>query len=316
MATCSLADIYGDVRGILSDTQISGGELFTNSYFANNPNAFGEPYRSMYSKMAGGSKRVQRVVYLVLPANYNVIIPSTYGIVDFSEPEMIEERPATNSIVVTGTSTSTPIIATAPGHGLTGVAQGAIGGVLGTSAPWGNWFVTVIDANTFSLNGSASDGTAGTGGFFYPQTSQNFAEVFPLDLSAAGLDGQTSSVLGVYLWINEMLQFRGATSAVELRITYYASGTAPTNPNTIIGVDNARDFLATATASNCARAKQWFTMSETLRNKAYGDPSHPEEQSLLDLFYAAQVMADQRGPGRRQQPFRAKRGRYGAWILG
>lgn len=317
MATCTVQDVYDDVRGILSDNNnVPTGELFPNNYFVNNKNAFGEPYRTMFSRVTGGSKRVQRVVYLVLPANYNVIIPSTYGIVDFSEPEMIEERPATNEITVTGTDTGTPIIVTAPNHGLSGVAQGAISGVIGTSAPWGNWFVTVIDANTFSLNGSASDGISGTGGFFYPASTQEFSEVQPIDLSAGGLDGQISSVLGVYLWINEMLQFRGATTAIELRITYYASGTAPTNPNYVINIDNCRDFLSIATAANCARAKQWFSMADTLRNKAYGDPSHPEEPSLIDLFYAAQVMADQRGPARRQGPFRNRRYRFGTYLLG
>ncbi len=317
MATCQVQDIYDDVRGILSDNNnVSTGELFPNSYFTTNKNAFGEPYRSMFSKMTGGSKRVQRVVYAVLPANYNVLIPSTYGIVDFSEPEMIEERPATNSIVVADTGIATPINVHAPGHGQTTGAQGAISGVLGTSAPWGNWFVTVVDADNFTLNGSASDGTAGTGGFFYPASSQQFSEVLPLDLSAAGLDGQISSVLGVYLWINEMLQFRGATTAIELRLTYYASGTAPTNPNYVINIDDCRDFLATATAANCARAKQWFAMAETLRNKAYGDPSHPEEVSLLDLFFQKQVLADQRGPSRRQQPFRSHRARFGTYLLG
>lgn len=319
MAVCSLGEIYDDVRGILSDNvNVPTGELFTNAYFTSNKNAFGEPYRSMFSKITGGSKRVQRVVYVVLPANFNVLIPSTYGIVDFSEPEMIEERPATNSIPITATSTSTPIIVTAPGHNLgpTGsIANGAVSGVLGTSAPWGNWFVTVVDANTVSLNGSASDGIAGTGGFFYPASSQIFSAVSPVDLSAEGLDGQIGQNLGVYLWINEMLQFRGATSAVELRITYYASGTAPTNPNYIVGIDNCRDFLVTATAANCARAVQWFTMAETLRNKAYGDPSHPGETSLLDLFYAAQVLASQRpSEGRRQQPFRERRQRYATLL--
>lgn len=321
MATCQVQDIYDDVRGILSDNNnVPTGELFPNSYFTTNKNAFGEPYRSMFSKITGGSKRVQRVVYLVLPANFNVLIPSTYGIVDFSEPEMIEERQATNSIAITGTDTGTPIIVTCPSHGLgpTGsIAQGAVSGIIGTTAPWGNWFVTVIDGNTFSLNGSASDGipgTAGTNSFFYPASTQQFSEVQPLDLSDQGFDGQINSVLGVFLWINEMIQFRGCTNAVELRITYYASGTAPTNPNYVINIDNCRDFLATATASNCARAKQWFTMAETLRNKAYGDPSHPEEVSLIDLFYQSQVLALQRGPARHQLPFRDRRARYGTLL--
>lgn len=321
MATVSLGQIYQDVRGILSDTQIPTGELFPNSYFAStaNANAFGEPYRSMYSRMAGGSKRVQRVVYIVLPPSTGVVIPATYNIVDFSEPEMIEERPAPLSIAVTSTSTATPIAVNAPNHGLGNagsIAEGAVSGVSGTQAPWGNWYVTVVDANHFTLNGSMSDGVAGTGGFFYPMSSQQFTEVQPIDLSAGGLDGQASQVLGCYLWINEMLQFRGATSAIQLRITYYASGTAPTDPNYIITIDDCRDFLAVATAANCAKAKQWWVMADNLKARAYGDPQYPEEQSLLDLFYAKQVMSAQRGPSRRQLAFRDRRTRYGTTLIG
>ena len=320
MATCSVQNIYDDVRGILSDNLlVPTGQLFNNSYFTSNPNSFGEPYRTMFARMTGGSKRVQRVVYVVLPQLTNVLIPSTYGIVDFSEPEMIEERPAVNAVTITSTDTSTPIIVTAPNHGLgsTGsISEGTVSNVIGTSAPWGNWFVTVIDSNHFSLNGSASDGVAGTGGAFYSATQQDFTEVTPIDLTAAALDGQPSQVLGSYLWINEMLQFRGASQAIQLRITYYASGTAPTNPNYTINIDNCRDFLAVATAANCARAKQWWSMATALRNQAYGDPAHPQEPSLIDLFFNQQVLALQRGPSRRQQPFRAKVSKFGVYLLG
>ena len=316
MATVSLGQIYSDVRGLLSDTQITNGEIFPNSYFVSNANAFGEPYRSMFSKITGASKRVQRVVYIVLPPLTSVVIPSTYNIIDFAEPEMIEERPAPNAVTITGTDTSTPINVHAPGHGLSNGTEGAVSAVAGTSSPWGNWFITVIDADHFTLNGSASDGVAGTGGSFYPASTQQFTELESIDLTVAGLDGQPNQVLGCYLWINEMLQFRGANTPVQLRITYYASGTAPTDPNYIINIDNCRDFLAVATAGNCAAAKQWFQMSDRLRRQAYGDPNYPETDGLLDLFYKGQILALQRGPARRQLPFRDRRSRYGSWIIG
>lgn len=324
MATATVQQILDDVRGILSDTQKTGGEVFTNAKLlgtgANGGGSlFGEPYRSMFSKLSGASKRVQPNVYVVLPAKTTVLIPSTFNILDFAEPEMIEERPATNSITITSTDTSTPIVVTtsAPHNlGPNGtIAEGAVSGVAATPAPWGNWFVTVTGATTFTLNGSASDGIAGTGGSFYPSSNQSFTEVFSSDFAAA-IDGAPASALGTYLWANGRLQFRGATQPIQLRITYYASGTAPTNPNYVIPIDNCRDFLATATAANAARSNGWKLMYEDLRNKAYGDPSHPEELSLLDLFYMAQVLADQRGPSRRQRPFRDHRYKFGGYMLG
>lgn len=323
MAQCSVQNIFDDVRSLLHDTQVAGGELYTNNYLltgyqsggvVGSGSLFGEPYRTMFGKLAGGSKRVQPNAYIVLPSNTTVIIPSTYNITDFAEPEMIEERPATAGITISSTDTSTPIKVTAPSHGLTGQVEGTVSGVAGTAAPWGNWFATVIDGNTFSLNGSASDGVAGTGGAFYPSNTEPFTEVIPTRF-ASGLDGPPQGVLGNYLWSNGRLQFRGAVGPVQLRITYYASGSAPTNPNYTIWIDNCRDFLAHATAANAARSQGWDNVYQELRNKAYGDPTHPDEASLLDLFYMSQVLASQNDSSR-QQPFRSHRYKFGSYLLG
>jgi hypothetical protein len=312
MPTCLLSDIFNDVRGILSDTQVAGGEIFTNTYL---PVHFAEPYRTMFGKLLGSSKRVQRVFSVVLPALNSVLIPANYNILDLAEPEMLEERPATPAIAITSTNTSSPIQVTAPGHGLSTGTEGAVGRVANTYAPWGNWYITVVDANNFTLNGSMTDGVAGTGGFFYPETLQEWSEVSPVDLTAGGLDGIPTTSLGCYLWINELFQFRGATVPTELRITYNASGTAPTNPTTTIGIDNCRDFLGYATAANAARSKGWWDQYERLHMRAYGNQENPDD-GLLDIFWRGQVMMNQRGPQRRQQPFRAKRSRYGTYLLG
>lgn len=320
MATCTLQDVFQDVRGFLNDTGYLGsiptGESFTNAVL---PPYFGEPYRTLFSRLVGSSKRVQRVVYLTLPAPTTVLIPSTYGIQDFSEPEMIEERLAPTATLIASTDTSTPIqVTTSSPHGFGpngSVGEGAVSGVLSTAAPWGRWFFTVTGASTFTLNGSASDGVAGSGGAFYPEPSTSFTEVAPLDLTVAGLDGPPQQVLGNYLWINEQLQFRGSSQAIQLRITYYASGTAPTNPNYTINIDNARDFLSKATAANAAASRGWTSRASELKLEAYGDPQ-TGQIGLLDTFIAAQVLASQRGPIRRQQPFREKRFKYGVYLLG
>ena len=324
MAECTVQNCLDDVRSMLGDTQVVGGEVFTNNFLlgtvgsgvAGSGSYFGEPYRTMFSKITGASKRVQPNWMVTLPSLTSYLIPVAYGILDFSEPEYIEERAAGTAIAIASTDTSTPInVTTSAPHGLTTGAQGAISQVSGSFAPWGDWFVTVTGANTFSLNGSASDGVAGTGGFFYVENLLPFTEVVPTDYVAT-LDGSPNTTLGNYLWANNRLQFRGSSVATQLRITYYASGSAPTNPNYTIPIDNCRDFLSTATAANAARGKGWKQLYEDLRNKAYGDPSHPEELSLIDLFYMGQVMADQRGPSRRQVPFRNRRTRFGTYLLG
>ncbi len=316
MASYTLEQTYTAARGYLNDTAVSGGEIFTDSVLQP---SFNEPYRTMFGNLLGVSKRVQRTVYVNFPVNNTYLIPSGYGITDFSEPEVIEERQASTAITISATGTTSPISVTATGHGLGSagaVVEGVVSQVAGTFAPWGRWFATVVDANTFTLNGSVTDGVAGTGGFFCPWTQLPFSEVLPIDLNEQGIDGVPQQYLGLYLWAEERLQFRGATQTQQLRITYWASGDPPTNVNTVIGIDNCIDFLACATAANAARSKGWFTLADQLRTQAYGSGSLDSGNGgLLGKFLAIQVATMQRGPQRRRDAFRTRRSRWGTIYL-
>ena len=319
MAICTLQNVFETARGHLHDTQVTGGETFQNSILQVQ---FNEPYRDMFRCLMGASKRVQRIVYVVLPANTTVLNPAAppFLITDMAEPEMVEQRPATSAVAIASVDAGTPItVTTVAPHGFGGpgtIIAGQISGVSGTTAPWGNWFGTVTGASTFTLNGSMSDGTAGTGGSFYGASQQQFTEVLPIDLAQGGLDGTTSTCLDYYLWINEQMQFRGASGNVQLRITYYASGNPPTNSATNINIDDCLDFLATATAANAANSVGWWSMSDRLRERAYGDGGPQCTGGLLGKFLNIQVLALQRGPIRRQLPFRDKRSRFGNFPLG
>jgi hypothetical protein len=310
--TNTLEQIFVAARAYLND---QAGLVYTDTFLAPH---FQEPYRQMYNCLAAVSKRIQRIVYLNFPAYTTTLIPETYGLTDFSEPEMIEERPAQGTVTIVSTNTETPIVANAPNHGLGSVGAeiaGQVSNVVGTPAPWGNWFVTVIDANNFSLNGSQSDGNPGTGGYFTTQSLQQFVPVEPIDLAIQGIDGQPQQYLGQYLWNNEQLQFRGAVGTQQLRITYWASGSPPSNTGSTIGIDNCIDFLACATAANAARAAGFFQLSELLKAKAFG----PGQESscvngLIGDFIKIQVVTMQRGPQRRTRPFRDKVTRFGNYL--
>src|SRR5438445_9513441 len=59
---------------------------------------------------------------------------------------------------ITNATNTGPIVITSANHGLSSGALINITGVLGNPAANANWTITVIDANTFSLNGSAGHG--------------------------------------------------------------------------------------------------------------------------------------------------------------
>lgn len=67
---------------------------------------------------------------------------------------------------VTNATNATPIVITSPNHGLTTGNVVTVSGVAGNTAANGAFNVTVIDANTFSLDGSAGNGAYTSGGFW------------------------------------------------------------------------------------------------------------------------------------------------------
>ncbi len=319
MAVYTLQNTFDAARAYLSDTQVPGGEVFTNTVLQP---SFAEPYRRAYRTMQGLSKRIQSTVYVNLPASTTVLVPSAYGITNFAEPETIEERPASNAITITSVANTTPIAVTATAHGLGSagtMVEGVVSGVLGSGSSsgfgsWGKWFVTIVDADHFTLNGSVASGV-GTGGVFTPWNQLQFQPLQPLDQDGQGMDGVPEQALGVYRWYDESLKFRGATGIQQLRIMYWASGAPPLLQSTVIGIDDMIDFLACATAANAARSKGW-AIAEQLKITAYGaDQDSDAQGGLLGEFMKIQVSTMQRGPQRRRQPFRGHRPRFGGSPL-
>jgi len=74
----------------------------------------------------------------------------------------------TNAIVstkaITGATNASPIVITATAHGFTTGQSVLVSGVLGNTAAIGASLITVLDVNTFSLNGSTENGTWSSGG--------------------------------------------------------------------------------------------------------------------------------------------------------
>ena len=289
-------------------TQVSTGEVFTDAFLVP---YFGEGYRRLFNNLMGASKRVERTVYLNLPAFTTVLIPSTVGITDMQEPELLEERIGTSQVAITSTTNATPISVLSTAHGLNTNDEIVVSGVASTYGPWGQWFVTRTDANNFTLNGSGTNGAAGTGGYFTVPNSQNWSTMQSVDF-LGNLDGVPTQFLQGYLWENQRFYFRGSNGVQQLRITYWASGAPPTNTNTVINIDNCIDFLANATAYSACYALGWEDAASHFYSVAYGDGT--QGSGLIGDFVAFQVRQLQRGPVRRQLPFRDKRSRWGGFF--
>jgi hypothetical protein len=82
-----------------------------------------------------------------------------YGNVSNVSPASTELDVQGATGVITDATNAVPIVVTSANHGLTNGATLKIADVQGNDAANGTWTITVVDANTFSLDGSAGNGT-------------------------------------------------------------------------------------------------------------------------------------------------------------
>jgi hypothetical protein len=292
------AGIFSLVRSLLvgnpDDTSIFS-DTDLQSYFNL---AYPELYQAMGLIQ---SPRVRREFYYLVPAYTSYVDPLQIGVVDVDEPEMVEERISGGSIPIATTGTDTPIIVTTQvPHNLATNADIAVGEVLGSDAPNGRWFITVIDDLNFSLNGSASDGNSGTGGAVYIFSGARFVRIASLSQVT---DRPLSSRLLDYLWEDSVFKLRGATIPVQIRVTYWANGNPPQNPATPLNIEGCTPYLSYRIAGLAAGSKSWWQLSDKYEIRALGKNREADASGgLLRSFLAIQVQNAQNNPVRKQ-PF-------------
>jgi hypothetical protein len=284
-------------------------------------NAVLQPFLNQaYSEMWQAMEQLQvaratREFYFLVPAYTSLLDPTTAGVTDMGEPEQVWERGGLTSVQIASTDISTPIQVTTVGpHGLTTNAEVTIGQVTGTRAPWGRWFVTVIDSTHLTLNGSVSDGGAGIGGAL-TTSSESFGGqvVWPLKQT---IDRPQSTRLLDYLWEEGVFKLIGATVPAQIRVMYSASATVPGNATATLGVSGADTFLSVRTASLMARSRGNYELAAQLKAEALGQAGESDGSGgLLRTLLSTQVKNLQRNTYRKR-PYRSNFNTLGDWIYG
>lgn len=242
---------------------------------------------------------IQREFYYTVPAFTTYLDPVAIGITDMGNdgPILMEERqPGILLPDISSTSNTTPITVTfvsaAP---LANNAEIEVNGVSGTNGPLGRWFVTRgSDSMQWVLNGSVTDGSAGTGGTAYIASGQAFSEVYKQTIWNPD-NFQLGTSLGVYFWQGGVIKFVGASSASQIHVTYWASGTAPANLATPL-IDDCQTYAATRLASVFAGSKGWYSMSDKYEISALGrNRTADGRDGLLRGFVLTAIRSLQRG---------------------
>ena len=303
----TLNDTLDGARALLQGGDTSPARGLGNGVIQS---AFNNAYTEMWQTMEQvQTPRVRREFYYLVPAYTSYVDPVTAGVLDMGEPELMYERGNLTSVQIAATSGSTPIeVDTVTPHNLTSNADVTIGGVTLTSKPDGRWFVTVLDGSTLTLNGSVSDGTEGVGGWL--TTSPEMFLNNPVAWRNELTDEQLSPRLRWCMWEDGVFKFRGATSPAQIRVTYFANATPPTNPLALIGVPEGATFLQTRTASIMARSRGLYQMADALKLDALGPGGQADGRGgQLRTFLNIQVNGLQRTQFRKQ-PYVS-----GAWGL-
>lgn len=272
--------------------------VFSNDYLYP---YFNLAYPELYQIMAQvQTPRVRREFYYLVPAYTSILNPLSIGVVDLDEPIFVSERVAT-AIQIATTGSNTPVLVTtsAP-HGLGNNDDITIGEVIGSQAPWGRWFVTVVDAMNFTLNGSTGDGNSGTGGNLYT-SSAVFQPVRMIDTLT---DRFPTGRLIDCAWEESLFKFRGATLPAQIRVMYWANGNPPQNPATPLNIEGCSSYLTYRTSQKAAESKGFYPLSDRFGRQAVGASGEADGSGgLLRSFLNVQVLGMQRTTWRKQ-PFR------------
>lgn len=110
------------------------------------------------------------------------------GIMSNGTGSLVPKDPSATGGGITGATNATPIVITSTAHGLSTGTRVTISGVFGNTAANGDWQITVVDANTFSLNTSVGNGAYTSGGVW------NTTGLYAINYTPLGANGFASGV--------------------------------------------------------------------------------------------------------------------------
>jgi hypothetical protein len=306
MSDCSVQDVLTGAMSLLGDPS---GEISQEII---------DDFNTAYSEMVDLAikcqvQQIKREVYYTLPANTNVLFPDQQlGVTDFDEPARLWERSIGSTIAVQSTTDGTPIQVNATAHGFNSGQRVELNSILGVPA-WVNrdWYITVLNPNAFTLNGSILAGANGTGG-----TAMYSADNFvPMKLVSTIPSNQNPQniALGVYYFEDNILYFPGSLEARQLWIEYYAGEDPP--PSGIIGFANGRElnFLKNATAAHFAPKRQ-IAQGAQCRMDAYGDSGIADGGGGMLRALIVPMMHQKNARTMKPRPYRPRRPQFPTYL--
>lgn len=289
MPEATVADALDLARAHLGD---DSAEVYTNVVLLPH---FRHAYRELVRAMGSlQMPAVRKSAYYNLPAMTGYLKPATAGIDDLSAPTAVFSRSVAKDLPIASVNGAQVTVA---GHGLNSgdevVIFQAIAGANGL------WRVTVLGPNDFLLNGAVVSGS-GSGGRMSASAEQfsrlNWVDDMPSEHDQVA-------------WSGDAFHFKPQPEPRQLRIVYFASGSAP-DLQSELPIEDAIDFLAVRTAALAAASRGGEVVAARLNAMALG-PNFTEAEGaggLLRQLVAARVRELQTTAWPiRRKPFRPRR---------
>jgi hypothetical protein len=148
--TTTIVAVAGGNAAIVSPAGTTAIQSGTGAFSAIPPVIYAEPFF--------------QDIYFCDGANYRYYDVSANLMATWEAARGTLPQQAAESKLITGATNAAPIVLTIASHGYVTGDQVLVAGVLGNTAANGDWTITVLTANTFSLNGSTGNGAYTSGG--------------------------------------------------------------------------------------------------------------------------------------------------------
>jgi hypothetical protein len=165
------ADSVGELRGYIADNLVFDGPC---SFKADRGIALAEILPTGSFNTQSGSTAAATQYATVIPenlsSNVKLRLQQSTDLINWTDVQPGDFTPSAQkrffrvnsevirTVAITGATSANPIVITASAHGFSTGNQVQISGVSGNTSANGTFTITVVDANTFSLNGA--DGSA------------------------------------------------------------------------------------------------------------------------------------------------------------
>jgi len=284
----TVSQVYELARALLGDTEVPGGQLYTDQKLAP---FFGGVYRKVFRAMSSASNPyVTDEGFYDLPANTGILDPATAGINNLDELLWIEERkPATGANVAVSAVTladGVATVTTSTPHGRS-VGDSVVAYNIGQVSENinGMWSLTAVSTTTkMTFGGSVITGTWTSGGNI-SYSDEQFRDMAPTTRQRFVATSQSGSPpISQFTWMGDVIQFHPSTETRQLRITYKRSGEPPTTPSSTVGIDDSIDVLATGLAGQAAKSFGNATEGNDLLASAFG-PSGGRDGTIGGLLF-------------------------------